>query len=250
MDKVVIITGGTTGIGAETVKLFLEEGYKVSFCGRNEETGRKILDIVNTPPFINTVDYSKRILFTKCNLENELEIIGFIENTINHFGSIDVVFNNAGVSVPSQDFETLDIKEWNKALDVNLKSIVLIMKYAKKYLINTRGCVINNASNAGLENCTLGDSYAYSVSKAAVIKLSKMMALNFAKYGIRVNCICPGFIKTALLRRPAEVYAPNIPLGRVGMPSEVANLVLYLASEKASYITGAVIPIDGGKALN
>lgn len=189
-------------------------------------------------------------MFTKCNLENEPEIIGFIENTISHFGNIDVVFNNAGVSVPSQDFETLDIKQWNKALDVNLKSIVLIMKYAKKYLINTRGCVINNASNAGLENCTLGDSYAYSVSKAAVIKLSKMMALNFAKYGIRVNCICPGFIKTALLRRPAEVYAPNIPLGRVGMPSEVANLVLYLASEKASYITGAVIPIDGGKALN
>lgn len=249
MKKVVLITGGTNGIGAEAVKVFLKEGYCVSFCGRNEEAAKNLIDEV-TPPSMNTIDSSKRILFTKCNLENENEIKKFVDSTIQYFGSINVIFNNAGISLPSQDLETMDIKDWNKALDVNLRSIVIIIKYAKKYLMESKGCIINNASNAGLDNCTLGDSYAYSISKAAVIKLSKMIAFNYAKYGIRVNCICPGFIKTALLRRPAEVYAPNIPLGRVGMPIEVANLVLYLASDKASYITGAVIPIDGGKALN
>lgn len=154
------------------------------------------------------------------------------------------------MSFPSKDVNELNICELNQAFEVNLNSCIWMVKHTKSFLEKTNGSIINNASNAALLGCTLGNSYVYSISKAGVIKLSMMMAKNYASLGIRVNCICPGFIKTELLRRPAEVYAPNIPLGRVGSPEEVADLVLFLSSNVASYITGAVIPIDGGKSLN
>ena len=113
-----------------------------------------------------------------------------ISTVIQRYGRLDVLFNNAGIALPSKDLSDVDINEWNHAFGINLNSCVLTSKYAKEYLAKYKGCIINNASNAALLNCTLGNSYAYSVSKAAVVKLSKMMAKNFASCGIRVNCIC------------------------------------------------------------
>ena len=241
MRKVVLITGGTGGIGAETVKVFVKNNYNVVFCGRNILQGKEIEQEFGG---------ADSVIFVKCDLGNESDVQYLISTVIQRYGRLDVLFNNAGIALPSKDLSDVDINEWNHAFGINLNSCVLTSKYAKEYLAKYKGCIINNASNAALLNCTLGSSYAYSVSKAAVVKLSKMMAKNFASCGIRVNCICPGFIKTGLLRRPAEVYAPNIPLGRVGQPEEVAKLVYFLASDVAAYITGAIIPIDGGKSLN
>jgi len=241
--KVAIITGGTSGIGAATVELFIKEGAKVVFCGRNIEKGCYIEKKLNET-FGNVCKY------IKCDMHIESEIKNVVEKTIKYFGKIDVLINNAGKATASMDLEEINIDNWKDTFDINLNSYCLMIKYAKKYLLETKGNIINNASNSGLENCTLGNSYEYSISKSSIIKLTKMLAKNYAKYGIRVNCICPGFIKTDLLRRPPEVYAPNIPLGRVGYPEEVANLILFLSIEESSYITGAVIPIDGGKSLN
>ena len=240
--KVAIVTGATSGIGAATAKLFAENGASVILAGRNVENG-----IAIEREIINKGGSAK---FIQCDVTVEEQVKKLVQDTITFYNKIDILFNNAGISVPSTDLDILELSDWDNTFKVNLSSYFLLIKYTKKYLKLTKGIIINNASNSGLENCTLGDSYAYSVSKAAIIKLSKMLAKNYASLGIRVNCICPGFIKTGLLRRPAEVYAPNIPLGRVGYPEEIAKIVSFLSSDDASYITGAILPIDGGKSLN
>lgn len=123
-------------------------------------------------------------------------------------------------------------------------------KYAKPYIVKEKGTIINNASIAGLQHYAAGRSYAYSASKAAVIQFSHQMAKNYGEEGVRVNCICPGIIETPILGdRDPKIYAQRVPLGRVGTPEDVAKVVKFLVSDDAKYLTGCVIPIDGGVSL-
>lgn len=167
------------------------------------------------------------------------------------YSKVDILFNNAGIMLASGEIDVMSDEDWKHTFAVNVDSVFMVTKNLKKYLIESKGCIINNASIAGMHSYVTGRTYAYSASKAAVIQFTRQMAKNYAELGVRVNCVCPGIIDTSVLGdRDRRKYAERIPLGYVGEPVDVAEVVLFLASEKARYITGAVLPIDGGVTLN
>ena len=148
------------------------------------------------------------------------------------------------------EVERMPIGDWKRTFEINIDGIFYVTKDAKPYVLQSQGSIIKNASIAGLQYYAAGRSYAYSASKAAVIQFSHQMAKNYGTDGIRVNCICPGIIDTPILGdRDRKIYAERIPLGYVAQPIEVAKVVLFLSSEQASYLTGVVLPIDGGASL-
>jgi NAD(P)-dependent dehydrogenase (short-subunit alcohol dehydrogenase family) len=240
--KVAIITGATSGIGAATAKLFAENGASVVLAGRNIENG-----ITIEREIINKGGSAK---FIQCDVSDSLQAQHLVEKTIKEFGCIDILFNNAGIMLPSMEVERMPIADWKRTFEINIDGMFYVTKYAKPHLLRSKGSIINNASIAGLQYYAAGRSYAYSASKAAVIQFSHQMAKNYGTDGIRVNCICPGIIDTPILGdRDRKVYAERIPLGYVAQPIEVAKVVLFLSSEQASYLTGVVVPIDGGASL-
>ncbi len=240
--KVAIVTGSTSGIGAASVKLFAENGASVIITGRSEDRGVELESEVNSAGGIAK--------FIKCDMSNEDEIKALIEKTVSIFGRINILFNNAGVFLPSMEIERMPFEDWKETFDVNVNGYFLILKYAKPYLLASKGVVLNNGSIAGMQTYASGRSYAYSASKAAVIQFSNMMAKNYAEEGIRVNCICPGIILTPILHgRDPKIYAERIPMGRVGTPEDVAKAALFLVSDESAYLTGVVLPVDGGASL-
>jgi len=171
-------------------------------------------------------------------------------STIEKWGKLDVLFNNAGVMMPSMEIEDMPVEDWNVSFDTNVKGMFLLCKHAKASLVASRGTIINNASIAGMHSYVIGRSYAYSATKAAVIQFSRQMAKNYGQNGIRVNCICPGLVDTSMLgNRDRNEYAKRVPLGYIANPKDIADVVYFLATDAARYITGAVIPIDGGVSL-
>lgn len=243
--KVAIVTGGTSGIGEACVDIFLENGAKVVFCGTNTEKASAVIDKM-TSKYGGDVP----LLFVKCDVSEEDDDRKLVDEAINKYGKIDILFNNAGVMLPSMEVERMPIEEWRRTFDINITGMFMVTKFAKPHLLESKGVIVNNASIAGLQYYAAGRSYAYSSSKAAVIQFSHMMAKNYGEEGIRVNCICPGIILTPILHgRDPKIYEERIPLGKVGEPKDVAKAVLFLASEDSSYITGQVLNIDGGASL-
>lgn len=241
-DKVAIVTGATSGIGAETARNFAANGALVVLVGRNIERGKKIENAI--------IADGGRCKFVKCDVTNEIDVKNLIDVTISTYKKIDILFNNAGKFLPSIEIERLEFEDWKQTFDVNIDGYFLVTKYAKMHLLDSKGVILNNASVAGMQSYAAGRSYAYSASKAAVIQFSRMMAKNYAEEGVRVNCICPGVILTPILHgRDPKIYEERIPLGRVGSPEDVAKVALFLVSEESSYLTGVVIPIDGGASI-
>ena len=241
-SKIALITGATAGIGKAVAELFAKEGAKVVLSGRNSEKGNAAVAEIQK----NGGD----AVFFACDVSDETQIKELIKKTIDKYKKIDILFNNAGVMLPSMEIEKMPVEDWHATIDTNLTSCFLVSRYAKPYLLAQKGTIINNASIAGLQHYAVGRSYAYSASKAAVIQLSHQMAKNYGAEGIRVNCICPGIILTDMLHgRDPKIYEERIPLGRVGTAQDVAKVVLFLASDDSAYLTGTVIPIDGGASL-
>ena len=240
--KVVLITGATSGIGEGTAKAFAKEGACVVLVGRNKDKGSKIEQEI--------VSAGGEALFIPCDVSNADEVQKMVEKAVETFGRIDILFNNAGVMLQSMEIERMPLEDWQKTMDINLTGTFLVSKYAKPYIVNVKGNIINNASIAGLQYYAAGRSYAYSASKAAVIQFSHQMAKNYGEEGVRVNCICPGIVDTPILGdRDRSVYAERVPLKRLATPEDVAKVVMFLASDDAAYLTGVVLPVDGGVAL-
>ena len=242
LDKIVVITGATSGIGVATAKEFAQEGAKVILVGRNENRGNDIVnDICQKGYFAE---------FIKCDVSDEKQVKKLAQIIEERYYRVDVLFNNAGVMLPSYEIEKMPVEDWKQSFEINVGGMFLVTRNLKKLIYNCKGTIINNASIAGMHSYVTGRSYAYSASKAAVIQFTRQMAKNYAPDGVRVNCICPGIIDTPILgNRDRTAYAERIPLGYVGKPEDVANVVLFLASDKASYLTGVVLPVDGGGGL-
>jgi len=245
-NKVALITGGTSGIGRATAVLFAREGARVAITGRNQEHGRAVIREI--------VEAGGKSIFIPCDVRFADQCRQAVEKTIQAFDRLDILFNNAGVFYAHTILECTE-EEWDSTIDVNLKGTYLMSKFALPGMIaQGSGAIINNSSGWGLVG---GDAaVAYCASKGGVVLLTKALAVDHGRQGIRVNCICPGDVDTPMLPDDArrrglewEEYlqgAANRPMGRIGTPEEIAKTVLFLASDDSSFMTGAALVVDGG----
>ena len=245
-NKVALITGGTSGIGRATAVLFAREGARVAITGRNEERGRQVVEEIQKA--------GGSALFFRSDVRLAEECRRAVEDTVRAFGPIDILFNNAGLYFPNTAAGCSE-EEWDLTVDINLKGTFLMSKYALPGMIaRGKGVIINNGSGWGLVGGA--QAAAYCAAKGGVVLLTKAMAIDHARQGIRVNCVCPGDVDTPMLvedarqrRMSREDYmkeAINRPMGRVGTPEEIARAVLFLSTDDSSFVTGATLAVDGG----
>lgn len=239
--KVTLITGGTSGIGACMAKVFAGEGAQVIITGRNCERGKEIVREIKESGMVGS--------FYSCDTANEDDIMHLKEQIEEVYGNLDVLVNNAGVFLTAP-LEEMSESDFQKTFDTNVKGYFLITKYFLPLLKRRGGVILNNASVAGMPSFIDGKgAYMYASSKAAVIQFTKLCAKNYAP-DIRVNCICPGVVDTPIFtNRDFSRFQGKIPLGRVAQADEIAKAALFLVSDDAAYITGAVLPVDGGMSL-
>lgn len=238
--KIVIITGGTSGIGEASAKIFSDEGATVIIVGRNQQKGIEAL---------KRIGKTDKVFFLQCDVTDEISVKQLKKNVLSQFGKVDILFNNAGILITSS-LSDISEDDWNKTFDLNVKAIMLMTKEFIDEIVNAKGNILNCASIDGLDcNIRGTKNYMYSSSKAASIHFTKYCALNYSDK-IRVNCICPGVTDTPLwTNRDFSRFNSAIPMGRVGQTEEIAKVALFLVSDDASYVTGAVVPVDGGAAL-
>ncbi len=246
-EKVAVITGSSSGIGRAAALVFARNGASVIAVGRNES------DLGTLRDEARDFKGSKKVHLADITETSQVDRL--VSETIQNFGQIDVLVNSAGI-IKSGSIEDTTLDDWDKMMSINLRSAFFLMQKCIPFLEKTSGNIVNVSSITGLR--AFPGVLAYCVSKAATDQLTRCSALELAKKGIRVNAVNPGVVETNLHKRggmSAEDYekflanASNThPLGRAGTPDEVAELIYYLASEKASWITGATYEIDGGRA--
>jgi NAD(P)-dependent dehydrogenase (short-subunit alcohol dehydrogenase family) len=245
-DKVAIITGGTSGIGEATAVLFAREGAKLAITGRNQQRGNTVVDRIK--------QHGGEAVFIQADVASAADCRRCVDETLRTFGRLDILFNNAGVFYPQTAIECSE-REWDEQIDVNLKGTFLMSKFALPSMIaQGRGVIVNNSSGWGIVG---GDhAVAYCASKGGVVLMTKAMAVDHGRQGVRVNCICPGDVETPMLPADAKMRGQawdkylagcsERPLGRIGTPDEIAKAVLFLASDDSSFMTGAALVVDGG----
>ena len=243
-NKVVLVTGGGSGIGRATVVKFANEGSKVVIADHNKELGLEVLESIKAE--------GGEGLFVQTDVSKTDQVQALINKTVEHYGKLDIGVNNAGVAgggfAGAADYEE---EVWQSVIDINLTGVWLCMKYELQQMLKQgSGAIVNMASILGLVGA---ESPAYVASKHGVVGLTKSAALSYAKQGIRINAVCPGYIDTPLLRAvmPAEsemekqIVAAH-PINRLGRPEEIAEAVAWLCSDAASFVTGHAMPVDGG----
>lgn len=242
MDKkVAIITGGSRGIGAAISEKFASNGYNVTINYKsNDEKANEIKNKLE-----NT--YKIKVLLVKGDLSNEDDIKEIVSKTIDYFGRIDCLINNAGICKDAP-FDDKTKETYMKILEVNLVAPFLLSKYAKEELIKNNGTIINIASTNGI-NAYYPESLDYDSSKAGLINLTKNLAMHFSP-NVRVNAVCPGWTNTDMIKDLEPHYRENeknnVLLKRFAEPEEIASTVYFLASDESSYVNGQIISVDGG----
>ena len=239
--KTAIITGASSGIGKSTALLFAEEGAKIVITDLNAEGGKNVVKEIESK--------GGEAIFVKVDTSNPEDSKKSVEQTVAKFGKLDIAVNNAGISGPMQSIGEYDINAWNKVISINLSGVFYGMRYQIPAMLkNGSGSIINIASIMG-SVATAGLS-AYVTSKHGVAGLTKAGAIEYSKQGIRINAVGPGYIETPILnvleKEQRDALAGLHPIGRLGEPEEVAELILWLASDKSSFVTGAYYPVDGG----
>lgn len=238
--RVVIATGAASGLGEATAIEFAKEGAHVVLSDISDK-GKEVSDQLNKEGYST--------IFVKADVANEQDVINLVNQAVEKFGKLDVMFANAGINIEATT-EDLELEDWQKVIDVNLKSVFLSNKYAIKQFRKqgTGGAIINTGSIHSL--IARQGLAAYSASKGGVKMLTQQVASEVAKDGIRANAIAPGYIQTPLIKTLSQDVIDSLvslhPIGRLGQPIEVARTVLFLASDDASFISGVTLPIDGG----
>jgi NAD(P)-dependent dehydrogenase (short-subunit alcohol dehydrogenase family) len=239
--RVAVVTGGCSGIGLATVRRFAQEGARVVIGDLDEIAGPKVAEEVEG-------------LFVRCDVTSAEAVEALFRSAKDTYGSVDVAFNNAGISPPDDDsILTTGIEAWRRVQEVNLTSVYLCCKAALPYMLEQgRGSIINTASFVAVMGAATSQ-ISYTASKGGVLAMSRELGVQFAREGVRVNALCPGPVNTPLLQ---ELFAKDperaarrmvhIPMGRFAEPEEIASAVLFLASDDSSFITASEFLVDGG----
>ena len=250
-NKVSIITGGATGIGKATVETFAKEGAKVIFCDINKKQG-----LLNQKKF-NSMGLDT--FFIQADVSNEADVKKMINFVVKKFNKIDTLFNNAGIEQPVTPSHKVDVKIFDKIISINLKGVFLCSKHALPIMMKKKsGAIVNNSSISDFAN--VGGNIGYASSKGGVMSLTRVLAVEYSKYNIRVNAVCPGVIDTPMNERNLKravnksqlkkKWKTVTPLGRIASPYELAQTVLFLSSNMSSFVTGVGLLVDGGRAAN
>jgi NAD(P)-dependent dehydrogenase (short-subunit alcohol dehydrogenase family) len=242
--KVAIVTGGTSGIGRDTAVLFAKAGAKVVVAGRREAEGKETIDLIRAAGGDG--------LLVKTDVSRAADVRALVQKTVEKFGRLDVAFNNAGIEGSWSPIAEQSEEDWDSTIDINLKGVWLCLKYEIQQMLKQGGggAIVNMASVAGF----IGSAGAatYCASKHGVMALTKSAALETARSGIRVNVVCPAVIETPMGERlwgapEAKKFALGLhPIGRFGRPDEIADAVVWMCSDGASFMTGQSLVLDGG----
>jgi len=242
--KVGLVTGGTSGIGRDTAVLFAKAGAKVVVAGRREKEGNETIELIRAAGGDG--------LFVKTDVSKASEVEALVKKAVEKFGRLDVAFNNAGIEGVWTSIINESEEDWDRTFDINLKGVWLCLKYEIRQMRKQGGggAIVNMASVAGLIG--LAGAAAYCASKHGVIGLTKSVALETARSGIRINAVCPAVVETPMADRLYS--APQVnkyvlglhPIGRFGKPMEIAEAVVWMCSDRASFMTGQSLVLDGG----
>ena len=240
--KVAVVTGGCSGIGLATVRRFVEEGARVVIGDLSDERGAEVTAELDGTMYVHV------------DVTDKDQVDALFRTAKETYGSVDIAFNNAGISPPEDDsILDTDLEAWRRVQEVNLTSVYLCCKAALPYMLEQkRGSIINTASFVAVMGAATSQ-ISYSASKGGVLSMTRELGVQFAREGIRVNALCPGPVNTPLLK---ELFAADaeraarrlvhVPMGRFGEPEEMANAVLFLASDESSFMTASTFLVDGG----
>ncbi len=247
-NKIALITGGASGMGLATAEYFCREGAAVALADTQAEQAEQAAARLQQA--------GQRALAVACDVTQSSQVRSAVEATVREFGRLDILFANAGIGYSGELTRSTD-EDWEQVVGVNAKGVFLSCREAIRQMLAQRpagGAVVINASISGLIGIPAQAPYA--ASKGAVVELTRQLAVEYARQGVRINCVCPGTVDTPVLRRGMamsgdpqgflDMLITNHPIGRIGRSEEIAAAVAFLASDEASFITGSILPVDGG----